>query len=149
MSDRGTAINCFNNRISALKAGQIDLQEFRKLVTEDISKALNMPLDECGYLFSKARRAAERSGSFNELDFGAAKRATVTEKNKNEPVKEQGVVVNKPKRAKTEDLDDCYTVVEVHEDGITGRTYSFSALGVARIQHEVRNKQGGAWKLIK
>jgi hypothetical protein len=156
MSDRGTAIKIFESHVPALRADTMSLEEFRSTVTAQIATELNMKVDDCGYLFSKARRASERSGKFNDIDFGAAKRAEpvarvrATETGAPElpgTFAHAQVAAVRPGKGRL-DLA-CFTVLEVLPDNAVGRTVSFNDREVAIGRYRAKVASGSAvWKLI-
>jgi hypothetical protein len=75
VSYRGVAIKHFNVNVPALRDKTMSLEVFRATTIAQIAEELSLEAKDCGYLFNKARRAAERSGKCADLDFGAVKRA--------------------------------------------------------------------------
>jgi hypothetical protein len=157
MSDRGTAIKIFESHVPALRADTMSLEEFRVTVTAQIATALNMKVDDCGYLFSKARRASERSGKYNDIDFGAAKRAepvarvrateTYVPSDTSGGTAHAQVTAVRPGKGRL-DLT-CFTVLEVLPDNAVGRTVSFNDREVAIGRYRAKAASGSAvWKLI-
>jgi hypothetical protein len=140
MSDRGTAIKVFERFAPNLRAGEISLEEFRVAVTAGIALALSMKVDDCGYLYSKARRACERSGKYNDLDFGAAKRAEPLPRAKPQDasedvskVAEGEIVATRPGKGR-KDLESI-TVLRVNEKNQVVYTVSYCDLAEAETNY--------------